>query len=385
MNITCNKEWTRQFMTTAFTRVFLNNDYKKHKEQLLFEQEQALLPATQPIVENILKCEKINEQISTHEQELAAIYARMAALRGEKNRLERGINSRTPLEERATFIKACPDQSCRGFLSSQWKCGICEQWTCPDCHEIKGTTRDSVHECNPDNVETAKLLANDTKSCPSCGTGIHKLEGCDQMFCTMCHTGFSWKTGRIETNIHNPHYYEWLASIPNNNEAGPQPLDCEEFPTAERFHRFLLEHDHVVSYNPQVYLSLHRMVTHLREVVFPRVRQDRVPSNQDLRIQFLVGDIDEERWARLLQYREQRRMKLNALYLLTDLAIQLFSDVIARLIRDPNNPYALPYIAKMITYLQQSLDRVCRLYGGTIPEGWKSVMENIPWELRMRG
>ena len=124
------------------------------------------------------------------------------------------------------------------------------------------------------------------------------------------------------------------------------------------------------------------MVTHLREVVFPRVRQDRVPSNQDLRIQFLTGDIDEERWARLLQYREQRRMKLNALYLLTDLAIQLFSDVIARLIRDPNNPYTLTFISEMIKYIQQSLDRVCRLYGGTIPEGWKSVMENIPLELR---
>ena len=137
--------------------------------------------------------------------------------------------------------------------------------------------------------------------------------------------------------------------------------------------------------NPQVYLSLHRMVTHLREVVFPRVRQDRVPSNQDLRIQFLVGDIDKERWARLLQHREQRRMKLNALYLLTDLGIQLFSDVIARLIRDPKNPYSLDYIAEMIKYIQTSLDRVCRLYGGTIPEGWKSVMENIPRQLSLRG
>ena len=100
---------------------------------------------------------------------------------------------------------------CRGFSSFQWKCGICQQWCCPECHEIIGQDRHAEHTYHPDNVASATLLANDTKSCPCCGMGIYRIEGCDQLFCKLCHTAFSWQTGRIETQrIHNPHYYEWL-------------------------------------------------------------------------------------------------------------------------------------------------------------------------------
>ena len=65
---------------------------------------------------------------------------------------------------------------------------------------MKGAKRDCEHTCNPDLVETAKLLAKDTKSCPTCQTKIFKIDGCDQMWCTQCHTAFSWKTGAIQTN-----------------------------------------------------------------------------------------------------------------------------------------------------------------------------------------
>jgi hypothetical protein len=29
------------------------------------------------------------------------------------------------------------------------------------------------------------------------------------MWCTQCHTAFSWRTGDIETRVHNPHFFEW--------------------------------------------------------------------------------------------------------------------------------------------------------------------------------
>jgi len=333
MNITCNKEWTRQFMTTAFTRVFLNNEYKKHKEQLLFEQEQALLPATQPIVENILKCEKLSDQIGTLEQEVSAIYARMASLRGEKYRLERGINARTPVEERATFIKACPDQNCRGFLSSQWKCGICEQWTCPECHEIKGDSRDAAHICNPDNVETAKLLANDTKSCPSCGTGIHKLEGCDQMFCTLCHTGFSWKTGKIETNIHNPHYYEWLRRTGGVADRVHGEVICGR----EITHTFARNLVARLRQDANAPFDLVRRVSeicesaiHLRMVTYDRYRVDHMLNNQDLRIAYLRNRISKDELKTRLQREDKKHQKTREISNVLTMLINTTADIMFR-------------------------------------------------------
>lgn len=173
MNTTCGKEWTRQFISSSFTNVFITGKLKKHREQLLFDNERALLPVTQPIVERVIKTEAINKKVrEIHE----AIYK----LKLERNKLHTElylINNR-PTTERAEFVRACPDSECRGFLSTQWKCGICQKWACPDCHEIKGLERDIAHECNPDTLATARLLAADTKPCPKCRTGIFKINGC---------------------------------------------------------------------------------------------------------------------------------------------------------------------------------------------------------------
>ena len=169
----------------------------------MFEKEKALLPATQPLVENIIESEKIDVLIGLEYDKIRDINRQIRRLRIQQSDLQLNKTKK----ERAKFIKACPAENCRGFLSSQYKCGICENWTCPECNEIKGPNRDAPHTCNPEAVATAKLLANDTKGCPNCGVGIFKIEGCDQMWCTECHTAFSWRTGQIERNIHNPHYY----------------------------------------------------------------------------------------------------------------------------------------------------------------------------------
>jgi hypothetical protein len=175
MNPACGREWTRQFSRNAFTATFLNKKYKEVREQTLFDQERALLPATQPIVENIIRVENVRLQITDINQQVRALYERQREL---QRQLYQGTTVVPNTTERHEFIKSCPDANCRGFLSSQWKCGICEKWACNLCHEIKGHTRDAEHICNPETVATVALLQNDTRPCPKCRTGIFKIDGC---------------------------------------------------------------------------------------------------------------------------------------------------------------------------------------------------------------
>ena len=56
---------------------------------------------------------------------------------------------------------------------------------------------------------------------------IHKTEGCNQMYCVMCHTAFDWNSLRIITGvIHNPHYFEYLNRQPGQAPRTPGDLVC---------------------------------------------------------------------------------------------------------------------------------------------------------------
>ena len=176
MNNDCNRQWTPQFISTHFSKTFINNELKLHYEKVLFDKQRALMPTTQPIVEHILKREEYQQKINDAYKIVRDARNSLNVIQMEYNTFVRSgnINQNT----RSVFIRACPDSECRGFLSSQWKCGICSKWSCPTCHEVKGLERDAEHTCNPDNVATANLLNSDTKPCPKCGEGIFKIDGC---------------------------------------------------------------------------------------------------------------------------------------------------------------------------------------------------------------
>lgn len=80
-------------------------------------------------------------------------------------------------------------------------CVSCKTVFCASC--FSGLESDkSTHIC------VTKM-----KQCPKCYNLIEKEDvGCDQMFCILCNTTFSWSTGLIvdvATRVHNPDYYNW--------------------------------------------------------------------------------------------------------------------------------------------------------------------------------
>ncbi len=249
-------------------------------------------------------------------------------------------------------LRGCPAEGCRGFLSVGGICGLCDAKICLSCHEIVGKKGEAVetvgapealtfeiagrrHICNKDSVETAKLLAKETRSCPSCKACIYKTDGCDQMWCTQCKTTFSWRTGKVETGrVHNPHYYEWLrrtqGSVPREE---PQPGDVGYVPPAEDFDCCRPETELVdlpakffgledVSEEKrdvaEYYIrELHRHVHHLGFI--SSIHQPDVQANiAKLNVRYLAGEMVETEWRRRIfidKRAEKRRQTYNMIVL----------------------------------------------------------------------
>jgi len=494
MNNECGREWTRQFLSEIFTQVFMSKDYKTHREEVIFNNERALLPATQPLVEREIAVEKIQDERQKICDEIRELQKKLNNLFMEESRLR---NTNRKDIERAQFIRACPDAECRGFLSTQWKCGICEKWVCPTCHEIKGLDKNIEHECNPDNVATAQLLSNDTKPCPKCGTGIFKIDGCfaentpillwngsikmsqnirvgdvlvgddgtervveklcsgednlyeiqqeygikyivnskhtlvlkyigennknwinynkllitvehflnipecirndivglkyynnkyqttpikvvplgkgkyygwmvnknniflledrtvvkncDQMWCTQCQTGFSWRTGRIETNIHNPHYYEWLR---RNAENGVIPRNPADNPCANNriitnatandisyWLRLVKNIDNVLLTGLRLRsMRMCESIIHLRYVTINHFRYNHLTNNEKLRIQYMRKQITEDLFKTYIQQQDKKHQKNREISNVLNMVYETCTDIMFRFLEFIKKP-----------------------------------------------
>jgi hypothetical protein len=347
----CSREWTRKYMMEHFTKSFVNGAFKTHREQILIEKERALMPATQIYVERHRQIDTMETEMKELNEQIEILQRRRSGLFNDLFRARYNVNGDLTRDEQSRvsqFVRACPDNDCRGFLSTQWKCGVCDKWTCKDCHEIKGTERDAEHTCDPANVATATMLARDTKPCPSCHTPIHKIDGCDQMWCVMCHTAFSWRTGRVETRIHNPHYYEWLrrqspdGTIPRNPGDGcggrGANIDIYDFIRLFRSNNMYSSIiDDSQCQNMYVQLrepvELFRMNQHNRLVEMEplRVHIDNYESrNRDLRISFMMNKIDETKYKMMLQQREKKRNKSQDLFNVIQIFVNTIDDILMR-------------------------------------------------------
>jgi hypothetical protein len=286
----CKAEWEYKILISLFTRNFVDGTYKKHTEKILFDRERALLPATQPLVEEEKRKKLINDRIIQIRNE-------MKRLKTELQNCYREYNNSSN-ETKQVFVKKCPVADCRGFLSSQWKCGMCETWSCSNCHEIKGLTKTALHICKKENVETARLIEKDTKPCPKCACPIFKIEGCDQMFCTQCQTPFSWRSGRVENGvIHNPHYFEW------QRQRGTQERNLLEVRCGREIDNVFLN---ALFGNCSLQLeNITRYMIHIRIIELPKYVNNRIRDNQDLRIKYLKSEISEEKFKQNIQKRQK--------------------------------------------------------------------------------
>ena len=325
--MSCRRGYTRETLTTMFSKAFVAHEYKNHLENILFEREKCLLPASQLDIEKEKRIDSLQEMLRDlrgQKKEKKSSFSettkkeQKVLLKETIKKLEEDIravtleilelkgNAKEIRHVEIVVVKKCPSAECRGFLNREWACGLCNTQVCQKCHAVLG----NEHTCKPEDVATAKMLAKETKDCPACGTSIFKISGCDQMWCTQCHTAFSWKTLKIEKGvIHNPHFYEFQRQA-NGGVAprvpGDVPANCENLP--ELYICRAAWNTLQFSRNDVDFLmNLHRSINHIRFAIL-NIRDAADVDNNDLRKEYLKNKIDENTFKVKIQRREKRRM-----------------------------------------------------------------------------
>ena len=330
MNTDCKKEWSRKFVVNTFPSTWVSKAWKNMNAKVGVDKEKALFPSTMGVVAEL----KAKEALKV---EIAKLKAKELAFIHRRQNLEIQLRNGGDVIAIKTVSngRKCPDEECRGYLSTQWKCGLCEKWACHECHVIKGDTRDADHTCDPDTLATAQLLSKDTKPCPKCSTPIHKIEGCDQMWCTQCHTGFSWRRGTIENRVHNPHYYEWQ----RQNGGGRAPRNVGDFECG----RDIGDHNIVPFLNRSLdklppdpikknIPIIIRNTIHLHEVCGPNFRPPNEDVNQDARVQYITKQYDDKKFASVIHKNNKAIAKKQDIFNVIQLQHQGVTDIVFRMV-----------------------------------------------------
>ena len=421
----CQANWDRGFLVDNLNKSFVDGKYTESRKAILFQREQARFPETMEYVERMKKriiYQEMNSKISelrtkyhkvnniintiskkseTHSllevfdkyfNKLKKYMTKIKNIEFARNTLKKELEEQGILKKRkVTFIHACPKEGCKGFLSTAWKCGLCENWTCPNCFELKGLQKDdpnNPHECKEENVKSAELIKKSTKNCPKCAVPIYKISGCDQMFCTECRIAFSWKTGEIDNGtIHNPHYFQIqreleqtlneqqrqaLENNANRNLCGP--CGDDNMPNWYLYHGIIrkLKEDKVIDNDQYMWAyRLFRQVNHLNHAIMAPMRNTcrALQDQQELRAKYILSRISKEYFEKELVENDSIFKRHISCLQIYDLLITIFRESINKMAQDRSAESvieSMTHIKKITDYANRELARLSYVYSKSI-------------------
>lgn len=388
----CRLKWSLEFTKNAIGATFLNKEYREHKTKQLFDQ--VIARREEYVAEAIIYRDdredkkaiyELTKEMHNHKTRSLMHTELEDAIEDIQNKIEnrhgRPPHFRNPLRaiiynrahrtepsQKPKFIMACPIGQCNGMLDEQYCCQVCYKTTCSKCLEAET----DGHVCNPDSVASAKAINRESKPCPKCGCRISKINGCDQMWCIVCRTAFSWNTGEIEEgHIHNPHYYQFMREQKAKEEAeaeaqeeNPIPKQCSVRNDALHWMFRRLRLNIEVEREPLNYMIEYiRYTNHISEVTVKKYEQKQENELTEEIYMYILGEMDQSTLSNKL-YLHKRAQDKNTMFLDIYKAIPMIIDDICQNIMHGHRNIEMLYntFQKYSAYFNVELLKLVKLF-----------------------
>jgi hypothetical protein len=255
---------------------------------------------------------------------------------------KKNLSQEVAIEKKSVYIYPCGQNDCNGFLNNKYVCGICSTTFCAACFGLIGNKTENKaeyktarkdHQCKEEDIASAKTIKESTRPCPGCKTRIFKISGCDQMWCTVCHVAFSWRTGELEKgNIHNPEYTKYMSDLRKGNNLPTIPVCHNNPPQAHAIGAKLRRLKLTLSNQEKYFITrVLRLSAEINQYVLPPLRVNET-KHKELRYRYIDKSIDTKTFMQSLNtlHRAESRNKKIHDYLdtfvkcTTDFSINLY-------------------------------------------------------------
>jgi hypothetical protein len=371
----------------------------------MIQLERSLLPAAAEVIRERREASqwatlhhRLNTQLgrlrlldSAEEFNFEALKETYSELRALSKKIRENSLLKKKNSDRTVKTHKCP--KCRGFIriSVTGACDTCTYVMCRSCGEDK---LDDAHACDANVALTWAKLREDYKQCPKCGISIDRVSGCSQMFCTECHTGFDWNTGRVVTGpIHNPHYFEFLRTGSATAQEAAN-MDCNvimSILTAQEHAQLAAVFPCLSAARctcepqkrcPRIFAEIWRICEWVRAWTMHEPAQEYTErTHLELRIRFLEGSIDEKQWASKLSSHETKRTKFRRIFEVDRMFCAVARDVFQVFVNDKHVQNFLTAMEELRKYTENAKRKILEDYSDA---AFRHIDVNWRVDFRMR-
>lgn len=294
-----------------------------------------------------------------------------------------------PKPKEVKYIMPCSTPDCKGMINTKHKCELCNSIYCGKCfvkiddnNNINNSNSDNnnndkkIHICKQEDIDNYNFILSTTKACPNCAARIFRTEGCPQMFCTQCQTGFDYNTGKVITsNFHNPHRMEWLRST--------GALDVQQFNGGGGNVCGRNIDDYQVRGCDNLVSIIHQK-NHVRQMCVDKFRSklEEIDGDQlykNIRILYIINEINDKQYYLKLRHLETKKHKYKQLLSIYSTFVDTIDDymraiyIIYRNLKDSaytsyniiNHSEIKKYILEIINltkFINEELEKISKMF-----------------------